>query len=64
MSQHAQEQARRVSLSAFVDVKQREALAALAKREDRSVSSIVRTALARHLDRPSRTRRTDDAVAA
>ena len=32
--------------------KQREALAELAKREDRFVSSIVRTALARHVDRP------------
>lgn len=55
MSQHTQEQARRVSVSAFVDAKQREALVELARREDRSVSSIVRTALARHLDRPEQT---------
>ena len=48
MSQHAQEQARRVSLSAFVDAEQRAALGELARREDGSVSSVVRTALARH----------------
>jgi predicted transcriptional regulator len=44
--------ASRVMLSAFVDRAERQALAELARRQDRSVSSLVRLALADYLGRP------------
>jgi predicted transcriptional regulator len=52
MSQHVQEAAKRVPLGAFVDREQRQALAELARRQDRSVSSLVRLAVADYLSRP------------
>jgi predicted transcriptional regulator len=53
MSQHVKEKAEptRVPLGAFVDRSQRDQLAAIAQRDDRSVSSIVRLALAGFLER-------------
>jgi post-segregation antitoxin (ccd killing protein) len=42
---------RRVALGAFVDVEQRRQLVELAKAEDRSVSAVVRRALAAELER-------------
>jgi predicted transcriptional regulator len=42
----------RVMLSAFVDRSERQALAELARRQDRSVSSLVRIAVADYLNRP------------
>jgi post-segregation antitoxin (ccd killing protein) len=44
----------RVPLGAFVDVKQHQQLAELARREDRSISSIVRRAVQAELDREGR----------
>jgi Ribbon-helix-helix protein, copG family len=54
MTQHVQERPNpaRVPLGAFVDAEQRRALAELARRQDRSVSSIVRLAVADYLNRP------------
>jgi predicted transcriptional regulator len=54
MSQFANEKrdAGRVMLSAFVDRSERQALAELARRQDRSVSSLVRLAVADYLSRP------------
>jgi Ribbon-helix-helix protein, copG family len=54
MSQLAKEKpdAGRVMLSAFVDRSERQALAELARRQDRSVSSLVRLAVADYLSRP------------
>jgi proline dehydrogenase len=49
MTQLAQEKAERVQLAAFVDREQREAIAQLARRDDRSMSSVVRQALGRYL---------------
>ena len=53
MAQFAQEATRpeRVHLGAMVDVEQRRQLLELARREDCSVSRIVRKALAAELDR-------------
>jgi predicted transcriptional regulator len=53
MSQLAQEKRRpeRVPLGAFVDRRQHEALAELARREDRSLSSVVRQAIGSYLER-------------
>jgi hypothetical protein len=51
MSQHVQE---RVSLGAFVDRAQHEALHELARREDRSISSLVRIAVSDYLAKPRR----------
>jgi predicted transcriptional regulator len=54
MSQHLDQQgntAARVSISAFVDPQQRDLLVALARKSDRSFSSLVRRALAAELDR-------------
>jgi post-segregation antitoxin (ccd killing protein) len=42
---------KRVALGAFIDVDQRRQLVELAKAEDRSVSAVVRRALAAELDR-------------
>jgi predicted transcriptional regulator len=42
---------KRVPLGAFIDAGQRERLVELARQEDRSVSSIVRKALAAELER-------------
>jgi predicted transcriptional regulator len=39
-------------LSAFVDRSERQALAQLARRQDRSVSTLVRLAVADYLNRP------------
>jgi predicted transcriptional regulator len=49
MSQIAQE--RRVHVGAFVDREQRRQLVELARREDRSVSAVVRRALSAELER-------------
>ena len=51
MSQFAKKKpdAGRVMLSAFVDRSERQALAELARRQDRSVSSIVRLAVSDYL---------------
>jgi Ribbon-helix-helix protein, copG family len=48
MSQHTVQE--RVSLGAYVDPELREALAERARLEDRSVSSLIRSALARYLN--------------
>ena len=52
MSQHVMEKQdpARVPLGAFVDREQRRELAKIAQREDRSLSSIVRMALASYLE--------------
>ena len=50
MSQLGQE---RVPLGAFVDAKQKDAVRELARRSDRSVSAIVRRAIAHELERTS-----------
>jgi post-segregation antitoxin (ccd killing protein) len=42
---------KRVALGAFVDIEQRRQLVEIAKAEDRSVSAVVRRALAAELDR-------------
>lgn len=51
MSPHVQERRNpdRVPLRAYIDIDQRRALDELAQRQDRSVSSIVRLALAGYL---------------
>ncbi len=53
MSQLAQENARRerVHVGAFVDQEQRRQLVELARREDRSVSAILRIALTDYIER-------------
>src|SRR5437762_3834760 len=53
MSQHVREKQEptRVPLGAFVERSQRDQLAAIAQRDDRSVSSIVRLALAGYIER-------------
>jgi hypothetical protein len=52
MSEHAlKPSGERVPLGAFVDRSQRDQLAAIAHRDDRSVSSIVRLALAGYIER-------------
>jgi post-segregation antitoxin (ccd killing protein) len=45
---------RRVAIGAFVDVEQRRQLVELARQEDRSVSAVVRRALAAELERNER----------
>jgi hypothetical protein len=49
MSQITEKRPKRVPLGAFVDREQHEALAELARREDRSLSSVVRQALGNYL---------------
>ena len=53
MSQHAQEKQdpARVPLGAFIDRDQRQELAEIAQRDDRSMSSLVRLALSNYLER-------------
>jgi hypothetical protein len=53
MTQSAQEEIsrQRVHIGAFVDREQRRQLVELAKREDRSVSSVIRQALATYVQR-------------
>jgi hypothetical protein len=53
MSEHVRERPSpaRVPLGAFVDRTQHEQLHELARAQDRSMSSIVRTALTEHLER-------------
>jgi predicted transcriptional regulator len=57
MTQEAQSQPRqqRVALGAFIDSEQHRELVDLARREDRSVSSIVRRALRAELEQRGRT---------
>ena len=49
--EHSREKPKRVPVQAFVDREQAEDAERLAKREDRSVSSIVRQALRGYLER-------------
>jgi len=51
MTEIRSELVKRVAVGAFVDADQRKALEEIARREDRSLSSVVRLALAAHVRR-------------
>jgi predicted transcriptional regulator len=51
---HKPSKGRRVQLGAFIDAGQRERLVELARAEDRSVSAVVRRALAAEIERHER----------